>query len=162
MSSLQENSQKFIARNRAPRVQIEYDIELYGAQKKVNIPFVMGVMSELSGANQGELPPIEARKATEIDRDTFDTYLKSSAPRVVTQVPNALTGEGQLNVDITFESLDDFSPSQLAQKIPALKKLLDARIQLENLNTYLDGKAGAEQLIDKALRNPELLQTLVS
>jgi type VI secretion system protein ImpB len=155
-----QSSQKFIARNRAPRVQIEYDVELYGAQKKVQIPFVMGVMSDLSGANAGELASIEERKALEVDVDNFDSRMQSMKPRVNFNVPNTLTGEGELEVDITFESIDDFSPAAVAAKVDSLAKLLKARTQLANLGTYLDGKAGAEKLIAEALREPALLQSL--
>jgi type VI secretion system protein ImpB len=157
-----QSSQKFIARNRAPRVQIEYDVEVYGAQKKVQVPFVMGVMSDLSGANNAELPAIEDRKALEIDVDNFDSRLQSMKPRVSFAVPNTLTGEGNLNVDITFESMDDFSPAAVARKVGALQKLLEARTQLSNLATYLDGKAGAEKLIAQAINDPALLQSLAS
>jgi len=157
-----QNSQKFIARNRAPRVQIEYDIELYGAQKKVQIPFVMGVMSDLSGANSSELPPVEQRKAMEIDVDNFDSRLHAMKPRAMLGVPNTLTGEGSLEVDMTFESMDDFSPASVARNVPALAKLLEARNQLANLGTYLDGKAGAERLIAQAINDPALLQALIS
>ncbi|WP_186237108.1 type VI secretion system contractile sheath small subunit [Burkholderia gladioli] len=157
-----QSSQKFIARNRAPRVQIEYDVELYGAQKKVQIPFVMGVMSDLSGANAGELPPIEERKALEIDVDNFDSRMQSMKPRVNFTVPNTLTGEGNLEVDISFESMDDFSPAAVARKVDSLARLLEARTQLANLGTYLDGKVGAEKLIAQALKDPALLQSLSS
>ncbi|GLQ87422.1 type VI secretion system contractile sheath small subunit [Dyella flagellata] len=157
-----QSSQKFIARNRAPRVQIEYDVEVYGAQKKVQVPFVMGVMSDLSGANNAELPQIEERKALEIDVDNFDTRLQAMKPRVSFAVPNTLTGEGNLNVDITFESMDDFSPAAVARKVGAVAKLLEARTQLANLGTYLDGKAGAEKLIAQAINDPALLQSLAS
>lgn len=157
-----QSSQKFIARNRAPRVQIEYDVEVYGAQKTVQVPFVMGVMSDLSGANNAELPGIEERKAMEIDVDNFDQRLNSMKPRVSFAVPNTLTGEGNLSVDITFESMDDFSPAAVARKVSSIGKLLEARTQLANLGTYMDGKAGAEKLIAQAINNPALLQSLVS
>jgi type VI secretion system protein ImpB len=157
-----QSSQKFIARNRAPRVQIEYDVELYGAQKKVQIPFVMGVMSDLSGANAGDLPPIEERKALEVDVDNFDSRMQSMKPRANFTVPNTLTGEGNLEVDVTFESMDDFSPASVACKVSALAKLLEARTQLANLGTYIDGKSGAEKLIAQALKDPALLQSLTS
>jgi type VI secretion protein, VC_A0107 family len=157
-----QSSQKFIARNRAPRVQIEYDVEVYGAQKKVQVPFVMGVMSDLSGSNNAELPPIEERKALEVDVDNFDSRLQSMKPRVSFAVPNTLTGEGNLSVDITFESMDDFSPAAVARKVGAVAKLLEARTQLANLGTYMDGKAGAEKLIAQAINDPALLQSLVS
>ena len=108
------SSQKFIARNRAPRVQIEYDVELYGAEKKVQLPFVMGVMADLSGKSEVELPGVADRKFLEIDVDNFDARMKAIAPRVSFGVKNELTGEGNLSVDITFESMDDFSPGAIA------------------------------------------------
>jgi type VI secretion system protein ImpB len=154
------SSQKFIARNRAPRVQIEYDVELYGSQKKVQIPFVMGVMSDLSGDSKEPLPPVDDRKFLAVDIDNFDERMKSMKPRVAFSVPNTLTGEGNLNVDITFESMDDFSPAAVARKVDALNKLLEARSQLSNLITYMDGKSGAEELIGKVLNDPALLKTL--
>ena len=153
-------SQKFIARNRAPRVQIEYDLETNGAMKKVQLPFVMGVMSDLSGKSEEPLPPVADRKFLEIDTDNFDARMKSMKPRVAFAVPNALTGEGNLSVDITFESLDDFSPAAVARKVEGLNKMLEARQQLSNLITYMDGKSGAEDLIAKVLADPALLKTL--
>jgi len=156
------SSQKFIARNRAPRVQIEYDVELYGAQKKVQLPFVMGVMSDLSGKPSEALPPVADRKFMEIDVDNFDDRMKSIKPRVAFQVPNTLTGDGNINVDITFESMNDFSPAAIAKKVDSLSKLLEARNQLSNLMTYMDGKTGAEELIAKVLQDPALLQSLAA
>ena len=156
------SSQKFIARNRAPRVQIEYDVELYGAQKKVQLPFVMGVMSDLSGNPKEPLPGVADRKFLEVSVDNFDDRLKAMKPRVAFQVPNTLTGEGNLNLDITFESMDDFSPAAVARKVGALNQLLEARQQLSNLVTYMDGKSGAEELIGKVMRDPTLLKTLAA
>ena len=157
-----KSSQKFIARNRAPRVQIEYDVEVYGAEKKIQLPFVMGVMSDLSGKPEEPLPPVAERKALEIDVDNFDDRMKAMKPRVAFQVPNTLTGEGNLSVDISFDSMDDFSPAAVARKVDALNKLLEARTQLSNLITYMDGKTGAEELIGKVLNDPALLQSLAS
>jgi type VI secretion system protein ImpB len=114
------SSQKFIARNRAPRVQIEYDV------------------------------------------DNFDARMKSMKPRVAFQVENTLTGEGSLPVDITFESMDDFSPAAVARKVDGVNKLLEARTQLSNLITYMDGKTGAEELIAKVLADPALLSSLTA
>src|SRR6202453_5004223 len=108
-----ESSQKFIARNRAPRVQIEYDVEVYGAEKKVELPFVMGVMADLSGKPAEALPSVEDRKFLEIDVDNFDERLKATKPRVAFQVPNALTGEGNIAVELHFGSTHDFSPPAL-------------------------------------------------
>ena len=157
-----QSSQKFIARNRAPRVQIEYDVEVYGAQKKIQIPFVMGVMSDLSGDAREPLPGVEERKFLNFDVDNFDERMKSMKPRVAFSVPNTLTGEGNLSVDITFESMEDFSPAAVARKVDALNKLLEARSQLANLVTYMDGKSGAEELIAKALNDPALLKSLAA
>lgn len=156
------SSQKFIGRNRAPRVQIEYDVELYGAQKKVQIPFVMGVMSDLSGDSRESLPAVDDRKFSTFDTENFDDRMKSIKPRVAVSVPNTLTGQGSLSVDITFESMEDFSPAAVARKVDALNKLLEARTQLANLITYMDGKAGAEELIAKALNDPALLKSLAA
>ena len=154
------SSQKFIARNRAPRVQIEYDVEVYGAEKKVQLPFVMGVLSDLSGKPADPLAPVADRKFLEIDVDNFDSRMKSMKPRVAFQVPNTLTGEGNISVDLTFDSMDDFSPAAVARKVDSLNKLLTAREQLQNLVTYMDGKGGAEELISKVLADPALLGSL--
>lgn len=151
-----------MARNRAPRVQIEYDVELYGAEKKVELPFVMGVMADLSGKPAEALPAVGDRKFLEIDVDNFDDRLKATKPRVAFQVPNTLTGEGNLSVDITFESMDDFSPAAVARKVEGVNKLLQARTELANLLTYMDGKDGAETLISKMLNDPELMKSLSS
>jgi len=156
------SSQKFIARNRAPRVQIEYDVELYGAEKKVQLPFVVGVMADLAGKSEVPQPGIADRKFLEIDIDNFDSRMKAMKPRAAFAVPNTLTGEGNLSVDLTFESMDDFSPAAIAEKVEPLKKLLDARKELTNLMTYMDGKPGAEGLLADAMQNPELLKSLVA
>lgn len=157
-----QSSQKFIARNRAPRVQIEYDVELYGSEKKVQLPFVTGVLADLSGKSETPLPSVADRSFQEFDIDNFDARMKAIKPRAAFRVENTLTGEGQLNVDLTFESMDDFSPEAVARKVDSLSKLLDARTQLNNLVTYMDGKSGAEELIAQAINDPALMQSLVS
>ncbi len=156
------SSQKFISRNRAPRVQIEYDVELYGSEKKIQLPFVMGVMSDLSG-NAGEAKAsLDDRKFSEIDVDNFDDYLKSTKPKVSLSVPNTLTGEGEMSLELSFENMDDFSPAAVASKVDSLSKLLNARNELSNLKTYMDGKSGAEDLIQNLLKDPELMASLAS
>ena len=156
-----ESSQKFIGRNRPPRVQLEYDVELYGAEKKVAVPFVMGVMSDLSGANGDDLPPVAERKPLEIDNENFDTRLKAMKPRVSFKVDNKLTHDGDsIPVDMTFEGMDDFTPAEVAKKVDPLNKLLEARTHLANLVTYMDGKTGAEDLIAQVLNDPALLKAL--
>ena len=158
--AVSNNSQKFIARNRAPRVQIEYDVEIYGSERKVELPFVMGVLADLSGKPIEALPAVGERKFLSIDIDNFDERMKAIKPRVAFAAPNTLTDEGQLMVDITFESMDDFSPAAIARKVEPLAKLLEAHTQLANLQTYMDGKAGAETLVNQVLSDPALLQTL--
>src|SRR5438132_11712261 len=122
----------------------------------------MGVLADLSGKPTEALPPVADRKFLDIDVDNFDSRLKAIKPRVAFQVPNALTGEGNLTVDITFESMDDFSPAAVARKVDALNKLLEARQQLASLVTYMDGKSGAEQLIKKLLQDPTLLKAVAA
>jgi type VI secretion system protein ImpB len=160
--SQSNSSQKFIARNRAPRVQIEYDVEVYGSEKKVELPFVMGVLADLSGKPVEPLPAVADRRFLDIDIDNFDERMKAIKPRVAFAVPNTLTGEGQLMVDITFESIEDFSPAAVATKVDSLRQLLDARTQLANLQTYMDGKSGAESLVNSLLADPALLKSLAS
>ncbi|WP_334190304.1 type VI secretion system contractile sheath small subunit [Noviherbaspirillum sp.] len=154
--------QKFIARNRAPRVQIEYDVEVFGSQKKVQLPFVMGVMADLAGSPAEPLPPVADRQFVEIDVDNFDARMKAMKPRTQFTVPNVLTGEGNMQVEMTFESMDDFSPGAMARKVEPLRKLLEARQQLSNLITYMDGKTGAEGLIEQLLKDPDLLKSLAA
>ena len=157
-----KSSQKFIARNRAPRVQIEYDVELYGSEKKIQLPFVTGVMADLAGNPEEALPAVADRKFMEFDVDNFDDRMKAMKPRTAFRVPNTLTGEGQLSVDMTFESMEDFSPDAVARKVGSLNQLVEARNQLNNLITYMDGKTGAEELIAKAINDPALLKSLVA
>lgn len=157
------SSQKFIGKNRAPRVQVEYDVELYGAEKKVNLPFVMGVMADLSGKSEVTKDQrVDDKKFLDIDADNFDDRMKSIKPRVAFNVPNVMTGEGNLAVDVSFESMDDFSPDKVAEKVDGVKELLEARRQLSNLLSYMDGKTGAEELITKLLEDETLLKALAS
>lgn len=156
------SSQKFIKRNRPPRVQIEYDVEVFGSEKKVQLPFVMGILSDLSGDSNSELAPLDQRKLLEIDVDNFDDRMKAMKPRATFTVPNALTGEGNLAVDLSFESMSDFSPAAVAKKVDSLAKLLEARTQLNNLITFMDGKTDAEKLISRLLNDEALLKSLAS
>lgn len=158
-----DSSQKFIARNRAPRVQIEYDLELYGSEKKVNLPFVAGVLADLSGKSEEPLPSLANRSFVEIDSDNFDQVLKKSKPRVAFSIPNTLTEDGgNMNVELTFESLEDFSPAAVAKKVEPLKKLLEARTQLSNLLSYMDGKDDAEAAVAEVLQDENLMKSLMA
>lgn len=158
----QNSGQKFIARNRAPRVQIEYDVELYGSEKKIELPFVMGVMADLVGKPVEPLPELAERKFLEIDVDNFDDRMKALKPRLAFNVQNTLTGEGSLNVELQFESMEDFSPAAIAKKVTPLQELLQARTELSNLLSYMDGKSGAEDLIGQVLGNNELLKSIAA
>jgi len=122
----------------------------------------MGVLADLSGKPAEPLAPVADRKFLDIDVDNFDSRMKALKPRAAFQVPNTLTGEGNINVELTFESMDDFSPAAVASKVDALNKLLEARQQLANLITYMDGKTGAEELVSQLLQDPTLLKTLAS
>jgi type VI secretion system protein ImpB len=160
MMASSNSGQKFIAKNRAPRVQIEYDVEMNGAEKKVDLPFVMGVMSDLSGKPAEPLPRVEDRQLLEINSDNFDDRLKAVKPRVAFTVPNVISGEGNIPVEMTFESMADFSPAAVTAKVDGLRQLMEARQQLANLLSYMDGKQGAEDLLNQILKDPALLQAL--
>ncbi|MBI6550366.1 type VI secretion system contractile sheath small subunit [Xenorhabdus lircayensis] len=157
---MKSSGQKFISRNRPPRVQIEYDVELYGSEQKIQLPFIMGVMTDLAGKPVEALPEVGDRGFMEIDVDNFDERMKSLKPRVAFQVDNTLTSDGKLNVELIFEKMEDFQPGAIAKKVEPLAKLLEARTQLANLLSYMDGKNGAEQLIADILQNPALLKSL--
>jgi type VI secretion system protein ImpB len=154
--------QPFIRRNRGPRVQIEYEVERYGKEKSIQLPFVMGVMADLSGKPKEPLPAVAERKFLEIDVDNFDDRLKAMKPRVAFAVPNTLTGEGNLSIDLSFESMDDFSPAAVARKVDALRELLEAREQLSNLQIFMDGPPGAAPLVERLLKDPTLMQAVAS
>ena len=157
------SSQKFIARNRAPRVQIEYDVELYGAEKKVQLPFVMGVMSDLSGnASKVEKAPVAEREFSQINSDTLDDYMESVAPGLAINVENTLDPEqgGKLSVSLNFKKMADLSPGEIARQVPALATLLEAREQLANLQRYMNGKNGAQDQLKALLTDPKLMAAL--
>jgi type VI secretion system protein ImpB len=157
-----KGGQKFIKENRAPRVHIEYEVETYGSRQKVDLPFVMGVMSDLSGKSLVEKKTLDKRDFVEFDMDNFEQKMEAMAPRAAFTVENTLTGEGQMGVDLTFKSLEDFSPGQIAKNVPALAKLLEARQQLNDLMLYMDGKDGAQGLLDQVLKDPELMKALAA
>lgn len=157
-----DSGQKFIKRNRPPRVQISYE-NPYDSQKQIELPFVMAVMSDLSGnASPVEKPAIVDRKLADVDMDNIDKYMKAVAPAAAFRVQNKLSGDGneKLGVSLAFNSMDDFSPAGLARQVPALKVLLEAREQLANLQRYMDGKTGAEEQLRKLLSDPQLMNAL--
>ena len=143
-------------------MHIEYEVETYGSRQKVNLPFVMGVMSDLSGKSIVEKKTLDQRDFVEFDMDNFEQKMEAIAPRAAFVVDNTLTGEGKVGVDLTFKSLDDFGPGAIAKNVPALAKLLEAREQLNDLMVYMDGKDGAQGLLDKVLKDPDLLKALAA
>ena len=157
-----KSGQRFIKENRAPRVHIEYEVETYGSRQKVELPFIMGVMSDLSGKSAVEKKTLDKRDFIEFDMDNFEQRMEAIAPRAVIQVENSLTGEGKLGVDLTFKSMEDFTPGAVAKQVPALNKLLEARQELSDLMAYMDGKDGAQDLLDKVLKDPDLMKSLAA
>jgi type VI secretion system protein ImpB len=155
-----KSGQRFIKENRAPRVHIEYEVETYGSRQKVELPFVMGVMSDLSGKSLVEKKTLADRDFVEFDMDNFDQRMAAMAPRAAFNVDNTLAGEGKMAVDLTFNSMEEMTPGAIAKKVPALAQLLEARQQLNDLLIYMDGKDGAQDLLDKLMKDPELLKSL--
>ena len=157
-----DSGQKFIRRNRAPRVHITYE-DPYDAERLIELPFVMGVMSDLSGNNSSvEKPKIEDRKFLEFDMDNFDNRMAAIEPGVTMRVANKLgdNPDEKLAVNLKFSKMDDFSPVALARQVPATRKLLEAREQLSNLLRYMDGKVAAEDQLKKLLADPQLMAAL--
>lgn len=152
----------FIKRNRPPRVQIAYE-DPYDAEKLVELPFVMGVMADLSGnASKIEKDPVAERDFTDVTGSTLDAYVASVKPGLSFNVENKLDPESsdRLGVELHFESMDDFGPAQVARQVPALRKLLEAREHLANLSRYMNGKAKAQDHIKALLEDPELMAAL--
>jgi type VI secretion system protein ImpB len=157
-----DSGQRFIKRNRPPRVHITYQ-DPYDAEKKVELPFVTGVLADLSGNTPGaEKPDMEERKFLDIDMDNFDARMGDSVkPGISFSVPNKLSDEdGKLSVQLNFRKMDDFSPAAVARQVPALAKLLEARERLSNLQRFMDGKAQAERELKQLLSDPELMRGL--
>jgi len=157
-----DSGQKFIKRNRPPRVHITYE-DPYNAEQKIELPFVMGVLADLSGnASAIEKSDITERKFLDIDMDNFDQRLSAIEPGVAFNVPNKLGGDGsdKLSVSLKFSKFDDFNPAAIARQIPATAKLLEAREQLANLLRYMDGKMAASDQIKALLADPQLMAAL--
>ena len=154
---MSESLQHKLDRVRRPRVQITYDVETNGAMAKTELPFVVGVMADLSGSPKEALRPMKERKFTTIDRDNFNDVLAKSAPRVAMKVDNKLTGDGEskLGVELNFKSMEDFEPAKVAGQIPALKELLDMRSRLTELLSKMEGNDKLEAMLADVLQNTE-------
>ena len=160
---MSESHQDRIERFRKPRVHIKYEVETGGAQLKVDLPFVVGVMGDFSGDPRGELKELDKRKFTQIDRNNFDEVLRKLKPGLDLRVENTLEGgDSELGVQLNFESMDDFDPTNVAKQIPALKSLIDTRGKLRDLITKIDRSPELENLLTQVLQNQDDLSKLSS
>jgi len=163
MASNSNSGQKFISRNRKPRVHITYE-DPYDSEKLIELPFVMGVLADLSGnASQVAKPDMNDRKFLDLDMDNFDKRMAAIEPAVSMKVNNKLGPDGggeKLSVNMKFTKMDDFSPAAVARQVPAMAKLLQAREQLANLLKYMDGKVAAEDSLKRLLADPELMEAM--
>ncbi|MGO8797946.1 MAG: type VI secretion system contractile sheath small subunit [Roseiarcus sp.] len=163
MASNSNSGQKFISRNRKPRVHITYE-DPYDAERLIELPFVMGVLADLSGNNSAvQKPDMADRAFLDMDMDNFDKRMAAIEPGLSMKVPNKLGGaEGgdKLSVNVKFKKMDDFSPTAIARQVPAVAKLLQAREQLSNLLRYMDGKVAAEDALKKLLADPQLMAAM--
>lgn len=164
---MSDSSQKYIARNRAPRVQIEYEVETYGSTNKIELPFVMGVMADLHGTPDPENKPprVVDRTFAEIRPDNFDNVMAGMKPRAAFKVENKLAPEGEasmLSVDLRFESLEDFSPARVAERVAGVKQLMEMRQKLANLAAWMDGKSEAEEEMARCLQDLSKFKELVA
>ena len=151
-----ESQQKKLDRVRRPRVQITYDVETGGALEKKELPFVVGVMADLSGSPKTPLKALKDRKMTNIDRDNLNDVLAGATPRVAMKVQNKLTDEGtNLAVELNFKHMDDFSPAKIAEQVPALKELLEMRQRLTYLQSKMEGNDKVEELMAEVMSNTE-------
>jgi type VI secretion system protein ImpB len=159
-----ESTQHKLDRVRRPRVQITYDVETGGAMQKTELPFVVGVLADLSGYPKNPQKPLKDRKATMIDRDNFNDVLAKATPRVAMRVPNKLGEEADklLNVELNFKHIDDFEPAKVAEQIPALKELLDMRHRLTQLLAKMEGNDELENLLTDVLSNSDKAEALAS
>ena len=156
-----ESTQKKIGRVRPPRVHITYDVETGGAVEKKEIPFIVGVMADLSGNPEQPLPAVKDRKFTEIDRDNFDQVMAKTAPRLAFKVDNKLSEDDtRLGVDLKFNKLEDFEPQNVARQVEPLRKLLELRANLNNLRSSLFGNDKLESLLQEVMHNTDALKKL--
>jgi len=154
-----ESLQKKVGRVRPPRVQITYDVEIGDAIEKRELPFVAGVLADLSGVPDKPLPPISKRKFVDIDRDNFNEVMKKIGPRLAFKVDNRLNEDDtRMNVELRFENIDDFAPAKIAEQITPLRKLLEIRNSLANIRSTLIGNEKLDALLQEMVQNQEALQ----
>ena len=151
-----DGTQHALSRIRPPRVQVTYDVETGGAIEKKELPFIVGVMADLAGERHDALSPLAERKFSEIDRDNLNEVMASIKPTVALSVPNTISEEGgNVNVELTFRSMDDFSPLNVIKKVKPLKELYEARSRLNDLLAKLDGNDDLDQLLGDVVSNTE-------
>ena len=158
-----ESTQKKLSRVRPPRVQITYDVEVGDAIETKELPFVLGVLADLSGQPKEPLPKLKERKFVQIDRDNFDDVLKGTAPRLALRVDNKLKNDGtQLSIDLDFEKLEDFEPTAIVNQVAPLKQLLEMRAKLSDLRNKVMGNEKLEEILDDVLRDTEKLREIAA
>lgn len=157
-----DSLQKWVGRNRPPRVQITYDVEIGDAVEKKELPMVVGLMADLSGQPMNPLPKFKERRFIDIDRDNFNEVMSTIAPRLDLSVPDTLKGEGNLKVELNFTAFEHFHPEAIVQQVPRLARLLEARQQLRDLLAKLDGNDELDALLESIVNNSEELQSLKS
>lgn len=157
---MSDSLQKWVGRNRPPRVQITYDVEIGDAVEKKELPLVVGLMSDLSGQPMNPLPKLKERRFIEIDRDNFNEVMGKIAPRLDMSVPDTLKGEGNIKVELNFTEFDHFHPEAIVKQVPRLAKLLEARQQLRDLLGKLDGNDELDALLENIVQNTQELQSL--
>ena len=155
---MNNSRQGWVGRNRPPRVQITYDVEIGDAVEKKELPFVVGVMSDLSGQPASPLPKLKSRRFVEIDRDNFNEVMASMGPRLDVSVPDTLKGQGNLKIELNFRSMDDFHPEAIVDQVPRLRKLLEARGQLRDLLAKLDGNDELDSVLEQIVSNTDELK----
>jgi len=155
-----ESTQHKLDRVRRPRVQITYDVETNGAMAKTELPFVVGVLADLSGSPKEKLAPMKQRKVVNIDRDNFNSVLEKATPRVAMKVDNKISGDGKLGVELNFKHMDDFEPAKVAQQVGPLRELLEMRQRLTQLMSKMEGNDKLEELLGQVLNNTEAAHKL--
>lgn len=157
-----ESLQKWMGRNRPPRVQITYDVEIGDAIEKRELPLVVGVLADLSGKPASAPPKMKDRRFVEIDRDNFDEIMGKIAPRLDMSVPDTMKGNGNIKVEMTLQKFADFHPEAIVQQVPRLKKLLEARLELRDLLAKLDGNDDLDGLLASVVKNTDGLKQIRS
>jgi type VI secretion system protein ImpB len=158
-----ESLQHKLDRVRRPRVHITYDVEIGDAIELKELPFVVGVLADLSGKPEEPLPRLKDRKFVEIDRDNFNKVLAAIKPRLAYQVENTLQNDGsKLNIELRFNDMDDFVPDQIVKQVEPLRRLVEARERLEHLMSKMDGNDRLEQVLQDVVRNTDVLKQLRS